>query len=284
MSNRKYNSQHYNYTKKGYLSFQTKMVDKLLNEGKFSLAKNMLTEILAYYPNDRIALMQWSQILMFERKYMEAKNILESLPKEKCYGMLTCLYEKLNDWDKLKELYEKFYKEEDKNNCYKYAYRQQRIYLSSIFDNTCPFDDLGYIDEQMFKYSDEKALEHIQKSHDGSNKNKSSFMDNIDIEKLFYKVKDFINKNPEKGIINNTLLESFMFYYTECGFKADSGLYNTFLVRTIINTDKIITMYPQKIDNANYDVCHLDNLEEEKSPVKVKSGIERFNARWNKNK
>ncbi len=271
------------YTKKGYLSFQTKMVEKLINEGKFNLAKNMLIEVLSYYPNDRIALTQWAQILIFERKYMEAKSILESLPEEKCYYMLTCLYEKLDDWDKLKELYEKFYKEEDKDNCYKYGYRQQRIYLSSIFDNSCPLQDLSYIDEQMLKYSDERAIEHIKQSHDGSNKYKSTFMEDVNIEELFYKVKDFISKNPNRGVINNSLLESFMFYYNGCGFSVDSGLYNTFLVRTIINTDKIITMFPQKIDNANYDICHLDTLEEEKSPVKIKSGIERFNARWKKN-
>lgn len=280
MSNKKYNFQHHNYTKKGYLSFQTKMVDTLLNEGKFNLAKNMLKEILSQYPNDRIALTQWAQILIFERKYLEAKDILESLPKDKCYSMLVCLYEKLNEWDKLKELYARFYLKEDKDNCYKYGYRQQRIYLSSIFDNTCPFDELGYLDKQMFNYSDEEAIEHICKSHGGSNKNKSAFMNDFDIEKIFYKVKDFISKNHDRGIINNSLLESFMFYYVGCGYKVDSGLYDTFLVNTIINTDKIITMYPQSVSNANYDVCRLDDLEEKKL-VKVKSGIERFNARYN---
>ena len=44
MSNKKYNFQYHSYTKRGYLSFQTKMVDNLLNEGKFNLAKNMLKE------------------------------------------------------------------------------------------------------------------------------------------------------------------------------------------------------------------------------------------------
>ena len=281
MSNKKYNFQYYNYTKRGYLSFHTRKVDSLLLEGKYNLAKNMLKEILAEHPTDRIALTQWSEILMLERKYLEAKKILESLPVEKCFYMLVTLYEKLNDWDKLKKLYERFYRDEDSDNCYKYGYRQQRIYLSSKFDGTCPFNDLGYIDQQMFNYSDEMAIEHIKKSHDGSNKNKSYFVNDIDIEKLFYKVKDYIKNNHDRGIINNTLLESYMFYYVGCGYKVGSGLYDTFLVKTIINTDKIITMYPQKVDNVNYDICHLDNMEE-KNPVKVKSGIERFNARYKK--
>lgn len=283
MSNKKYNFQHYNYTKKGYLSFQTKKVEMLINEGKYNLAKNILKEILEEYPLDTIALMQWAQILIFERKYLEAKSILESVPLEKSFSMLVALYQKLDDWDNLKILYEMFYKKKNKDYCRKFGYKQQRIYLSSIFDGVCPVDNLSYIDQQMFQYSDQAAIEHIKQSHGGTDITKSLFVEDIDIEKLFYKVKEYLQQHPERGVINNNLLESFMFFYSGCGRGIDSGLYDTFVVKNIINTDKIITMYPQCIDNSNYDICRFEELvEEEKTFVKVRKGIDRFNLRYNK--
>lgn len=280
MSNYKYNFQHYDYTKRGYLSFQTKKVEALINEGKYNLAKNILKNVLDLYPSDRIALMQWAQILILERNYQQAKEVLESIPKEKCYINLVALYEKLGEWDKIKFLYDNFFNDSIDDN--KKYYREQKIYLSGIFGDPLPVENPTYIDLQLYDYSDERAISHIRKNHsNNSDSNRSLFGGDVNIEELFYKVKDYIRLHPERGIINNGLLETFMFYYPECGTGINSGLYNTFSVRNIIAKDKIITMFPHNIDNANYDVCYFETSQS-KHPVKVKSGIERFNSKYKK--
>lgn len=273
------------YSRKGYITFQTIKVSELLDSGKINLAKKIIFELLKYYPYDVMVNIQLATILIFEKEYETAKTVLEGLPEEYVFNKLANLYIKLGEDDKLFELYNRYYKEGvvDEFDYDSLSYNRLKIYLRKKYDPNYHLDitSIIYSDSQIFDYNDDRAINHIKKHHSfNSIDDKGKFSDYIDIDSLFYDIKGSIDNNKNKSNLKRNVIDNYLFYLPNCGFQNEVAC-NYVEVITLINSPNIITMYPAKFLGYG-EVCYLDEKKEEKAPVKVKTGLERFQSKYGK--
>jgi len=286
MDKRNYNE---GFSEKGFIVNQCRKIDELMINKKFSIAKKRIYQLLNDYPNDFGLLKLLARILILENDYQAAKEILENMDMEYSSIKLPSIYIKLNEEEKLRDLYEKYYKDDDtmldSTIAYHEAKRSVKLYLEKRFNITSNIDKakLTYFERQICDYSDEEAINHIMENHyNNSSIYKSIFYNEINIEELFYKVKDNIYNNSGKETIHKNISENYYFYYPKCGVQIDeqgNKVYpNTIKVCTLLGTNEIITMYPFcTFDNT--EICYFKE-KENTSKIKVKSGIERFNSRY----
>lgn len=274
----------YNTNKKN-LYYQTNKIAGLIDKSEYTLAKKIVLELLEKYPEDYVLKKQFSRILTAEKDYEQSKLILESLGEERVFKKLIALYIKLNEEEKLFDFYNKYYIDENKVDL-KYLdsnYYLIQMYLKNKFDKSYSpnLEELSYFERQLIAYEEEKALDHIKQNHYLNNIEKSMFSKEIDISFLFKQVKEYIKENVDKSSLKGPTVDSYLFYYPDCGIKKQGGNSDYFEVRAFTNTNNILTMYPNDF-LKNMDICNLKELQEEKTMIKVKSGLERFQSRYNK--
>lgn len=227
-----------------------------------------------------------ARIYTIEHDYERTIEILEIFEETYGYRRLVAIYMKLNEEEKLFNLYKKYYSNNevlDKKLGYDENDRRLKLYLETKFNRSfkVDFDDLSYYEKQICNYDEARAIDHIKRHHCEEFFEKSRFCEEIDIVDLFNKVKQNILNNSEKGILGKSAGEIYYFNYQRCGLRREKErlIYtNTFRVCTLIGTNKIISMYPSKEVN-DYQLCYLEE-QNTKSKTKVKTGIERFNSKY----
>lgn len=275
----------YNNNEKKNLYYQTNKIAGLIDRFEYALAKKIVLELLEKYPEDYVLKKQLSRILIFERNYEQARLILESLEEKYIFKKLVKLYIKLNDEEKLFDFYNKYYIDENKVD-FKHLdsnYYQVQMYLKNKFDKLYNpnLDEISYFERQLINYDEKIAIEHIKQSHYLNNVEKSTFSEEIDIDFLFYQIKEYIVKNMNKGLLKRPNIDNYLFYYPHCGRSSENIICDYIEVCTFTNTSNILTMYPNN-HLKNMDICNLRELQSEKTIVKVKSGLERFQSRYSK--
>lgn len=274
------------YSKKGFISYQTKKIEELIENCRISLAKKLALELLPDYSHDLKLLKALARIYTIEQDYESAKEILESVEEVHSYKRLIAIYMKLNEEEKLFDLYKKYYSDSailDKKVGYDENDRRLKLYLEMKFNPSfeVDIDSLSYYEKQIYDYDEVSAIEHIKTHHCKEYTNENIFSSEIDIVDLFYKVRESIDNNREKGTLGKSAGEIYFFNYPQCGIKndTDNPIYtNTFKVCTLIGTNKIITMYPCLMGNCT-NLCYLENSSV-RNKIKVKTGIERFNSKY----
>lgn len=275
------------YSRTGFISYQTAQISQLISEGNYTLAKKIIFELLEDYSTDEILLKKLARIYILEKNYTEAETILEQLKEENNFNRLISIYIKLNEEEKLYRLYKKYYSEnlsmEDRtlNNI---SYSVQ-IYLRKRFEPNYirSYKEDAYLNRQLYNYSEKEALDHINQVHiSAKDDGKTQFLSDINLEQLYYSTKKYIDNNLDKGQNCTIIADRYYFYLPACGVNIDGSTLDHYMVKTIVNTSQIITMYPCK-SKKNIEVCQIEN-EKEKQPekVKVKTGLERYYAKYNK--
>lgn len=139
----------------------------------------------------------------------------------------------------------------------------------------------SYLFRQIVDYEEPDFLYHISKRHldlyDEDNiKNELLFDCSFPIEQVVNEIKKYI---PSSKVMHFGLIEdTYTFKYDNCGkFKGKTVDY--FRVISLINSNTLITMYPY--DDSKYSSSiDLNYLKEDKTPVKRKSMIDKFNQRY----
>ena len=271
------------YSKTGYIAYRTSIISHLMDEGKFNLAKKMIDELLIIYPHDKNLILNLARYYTLIQNYEEALILLEQLGEGQSILKQTSLHIKLKNEDKVYELYQKYF-----NDNYRYSYKRAGynylfIYLNKIYNPNFQLDieKLTYTESQIYSYSKEKALNHIKNHHYlYSYYDKSMFDSNIDIEGLFDKVSEYIKNNNDGQMVQN-IADVYDFYYPNRGKNKDHIYYNCFCVYTFVGSKDILTMYPHP-EAKNRKLIYLEELMP-KRKVKTKTGLERFNDKYNKN-
>lgn len=274
------------YSKKGLISYHVKKIEELIEDGKVLLAEKIALDLLNDYYNDLGLLKALARIYTIKHDYEKAEEILESIEEVYGYIRLAAIYMKLNEEEKLLNLYEKYYLDDsvmDEQIGYDETKRRIKLYLETKFNHflKIEIENLSYFEKQIYNYDEVMAIDHIKRHHFEKCEGKSTFCSEIDIVELFNRVRESINENKEKGTLDKNVGEIYYFRYPECGTKYDpiKLIYtNTFKVCTLLNTNKIITMYPC-LEPSNAKLCYLKN-ENKSSKIKVKTGIERFNSKY----
>lgn len=136
------------------------------------------------------------------------------------------------------------------------------------------YENNYYTVKQIRNYSDELALQHIKRHTAESDyyKSRISFDDSIDLKKLFFELKDNLDKDC---LVYSDLFDHYIIEYNDAGSYEDIKA-NYIEVVTIVNTNNIITMYPVASNNF-FAVKRID-----KEPKKVKriSQVDKFNRKY----
>ena len=273
------------YAKDGYLAYQSQQIEQLLTNGKYEQAKRYVYELLELFPDDNMTNRQLGVILMVEKKYEEALNALKRADEEIVFLILAKLYLKLDKDDSLYQLYLKYFQKDhalglEMNDDSYTKYCNMQLYLKSRYEEVDRHKEFGYFRRQLISYDEKEAINHIIDRHT-LNMECSCFDSEIDVEKLFYQMKNRINDVKDHAFLGRDTIEMYQFFYPNCGISIKGNLSSYLKVITLINTNQIITMYPTGY-LKQIDVCVLKEKEEGKRKVKIKNGLERFNSRYSK--
>ncbi len=281
-----------NYKARGSLIYQSIQVETLLKEGKISLAKKIILELLEKDPDDYPLNKQLSRCYIYEKEYEKAVEILERIDQKKNFKVLAALYIKMDtieSKEKLFHLYQTVFKvqNEDPTNSnpqWQNNYRILKIYTEKLFNPNFQLKrcELPYTERQFYHYSEQDALIHIYENHKSSGPpSKSRFSNEIQIKKLYHQASDYILQHKEEGILRRNDSDQYVFYLPSCGLSRENIVCNYIKVLTIINEAKILTMYPCL---HQCGIQKVNRLEEKRGNQKVKSGLERFQSRYHQEK
>ena len=165
--------------------------------------------------------------------------------------------------------------------CFEDRYKRElnllKYYINKELGNN--IKPSNYSERQINNFSEELAINHIRSHHDNdyiTEYTTSLFNDNVDIEKLYYYIKNNIN-------VDNRIIHGFLDKYT-IDFSNDMGFLNERNLRSVSavclpNTTDIITMYPDRYES----VIDIKDVEKKEKPkVRRLSQIEKFNKRYKK--
>lgn len=257
---------------------ELKKVKVLIKQGKYSFAKKICFDILDEYPNDFMTLNALFNVLMIEGNYDQALELSKKLDEEYCFLKIATLYMKLNMGNELYDLYLKYLNKQSSYKNIKSStlkdYNLVQMWINEKYKN---------LDSKKI-YDEEHAQNSIFANYNSLNVVSSvTFSPEIDIKEIFMKAKEYIKNNRDKAFITSNVIESYIFNLEKCGQTVNGKVLNYLIVRTLINTDCIITMHPTSV---NYGKKPIDFEQKEaevsKKYIKVKSGLERFNQKYSK--
>lgn len=157
------------------------------------------------------------------------------------------------------------------------AFLESKLLIAPTYNNRST-----YFEQQLDLYDEESARCIVRKNYKNLKKYNTCFAENIDINKLFVKVKKSLESTKRYGR-SESPMDVYFFDYPNIGmYKGRKA--NALKVVTIIKTHKILTMYPI-CARGEIELLQLDTLDEyHHDKVKCLSGLERFNNRYKNNK
>lgn len=102
-------------------------------------------------------------------------------------------------------------------------------------------DTFAYAQRQVIRYKEKDAIEHIKSHHQGTNKTRGNFNQNLDIEKLYYDIRSRLNNND---LVNEDVMDIYEIDYKDAGYDLEDNLVHRIRVVVFPNTRNILTMYP----------------------------------------
>lgn len=276
-------------TKTKTIATATKTIKELINIGDLKKAYKIIQEFMLKYPEDTYLKYQLVRINLLNQNYEESLDLLEELDEETNFIIKTELYLKLQREQEEFYMYQKYFTKLRKNNPilrkrYK-RYLNLYIYLNKKYNPNFKLPkelELSYLETQIYSYSKETVIENINKNHyDLENTERGVFYSNINIEELYNFADQYIKNNNLIGTLKFGT-EVYHFYYPNCGLLRTREKANGFTVVTALGSKNIIAIYPNLVTNFSNIIRYDYPTVEPKKLVKTKSGLERFNARYNK--
>lgn len=274
------------------LKRQIEDIKNLMKKGEYKKAEIWIDKLLVFIPDSRLLNKYKADILRSKGSFIESLNIYNKLLDNEfeidtILKNIIYVYFDMGEYEKTLEYIEKY--EANSHNEYD-------SYLSDNIKACCEFY-LGreltverkkcYFIRQMLNYSDYVALSYI-KEHckEDSADDYFIFSDGVDINDLFYKVKD--NITNFKRIYGLSAMATYIIKVENVGIYR--GIYTNYLtVIAFPQSNQIITMYPSdssKCFDESY-INHFDSYEKREninysSRYKVKrlSQIEKFNNKY----
>lgn len=286
------------HTKKGNIAYYTQVLTKLLDQSKYSQAFKIISEMEEEYAEDQIFNSLKYRFYLSQRMYEEALACLKYIKYDNFYiSIAVALIKVLSQSDKydeeirnyyedeLRKIYDKFFQESyalDIADGYQQTYYRIHLYLKKYFNDNIPEKDtLDWRGQQIIYYDEQlvidKAIAQYTRSSSG-NKSSSFFRDDINIEELIKNARRMIENNKDKAYLVS-YREYYRFYLSDCG--TIHGIpTNYFLCEVNYNTSEILFIMPT-LYNSNPEIDYQRELS---APglKKSRSGLERFNERYNK--
>lgn len=244
--------------------------------GDIDLARSYYFKSISSKYHDKRGYIYLTDLAMIEKKYDKAKECIgkflstDSNDKEKNMAniRLALIAMKTGDIRKCQELMKqidtKYLDGLDKDD-----YCSLKNHLKFITDKRKQSRGL-YTYDQIKDYNLNRLKKHIDKIHTCENGDTSTFSKDIDLDDLILQIPELIEKGT---MIGNHYFEYYEVDYDNVGI-VNGNYSNTLRLVVFSETNMIITMYPVK-DLICYN-------KKEKSVVKKKSQIDKFNQKYGK--
>lgn len=269
------------------LIYKIKKIKKLIDDKNYSLAWIVVDELLPKFSENEFLKFEMVRLYLMENKYKEALDLLEEIPDDRNFITQTELYIMFGDEDKQLIMYDKYFKKFNFDDPFYFQdtkYRMIYIYLNKKFnvDFELPsFLGTNYLEQQIYSYSKEKAIESIRTNHfDSSNIDKGVFYSNIDIEDMYERLDKFIKTTDLMGLMKYGRMV-YRFYYPDCGVTKSGDKANGICVIISLGDREIITIFPSRMVCFDDVIGYYENKNVVRKKIKVRSGLERFNQRYN---
>lgn len=276
------------YNEKGYRGYIISNISNLFKNGKYSDVIRLSTKYLKQVPNEQNVLFMraksYRNLGMFDEAIKDFKTNLNFEYDSYSMFELYYLYYFLNKYEEAIELLPILYKE---GIIKAYSLSISELVMKTqlgIDMKVKKIDKHDYIKSQILDYNDDLAIEHI-KEHLNPNvedSSKSYFNNNLDLEYLYWLIRNSINNENKVNI--DEILEAHYFAISKIGFHNGNAC-NYLKVVVVPNTNKIITMYPiNDVGNgyiAPLDIDYDKLFKKETCKVKRISQIDKFNKKYN---
>lgn len=261
-------------------------IKKLFKDKKYSSYEKEATKYLEKYPNDVIVRFMraraYRKLNRFDEAIEDLKYNLRLEDNDHSLLELYFIYYYLNRYEEAIELLPLLYQNRP-INAYSVSISELVMKKQLGIDvKVRKGEKCDYIRSQIFNYSTDLALSHLDKHINRSEENISYFNENININALFNLVRKNI-KNSKK-VNTEEILEIHYLGISNVGTFNNEPC-NYLKVVVVPNTTNIISMYPTNnvdynyVSNIEFEHNELFNKTEEK--VKRMSKIDKFNKRYN---
>ena len=266
------------------------VIKDFLAKGDILSAQKLIFNYLKVCPNDSLLVHLLVVSYIKSGQYDMAFSILndDAIMKDKRLVFdLMSLYIKLGMRENIEKVYSEYFKSMDLDNIYvggvfsEINRDQMFTYLNKNFDYNLPIKNNNLTSIKMLDcYIENAAIAKLEKDH--CEENSKSLFKVKDISRLYSNVRKYIDNNIEDGVLQLPVFDEYLFHLDDCGMVGDRST-DYFRVITIINTSNIVTMQPVLYTRYR----KYNELEEKKvcdmGKAKVKTGMERFNARYGNN-
>lgn len=133
----------------------------------------------------------------------------------------------------------------------------------------------SYRENQIIEYSEQAAIEHIKKHHQGALESMGNFAPHIDIPKVISEVK--LQLSDENKTVTD-MMDRYFIEYPNIGYNQDGQLADNICVVVIPGTTDTLTMYPEVSQKmiTKRDIMKTMKPED----IKVNSRVSKFNSRF----
>ena len=211
-------------------------------------------------------------ILCFEQEnYDQSIKYFESIKDGSRYKKFALLntvhaYMKMNDYKNAEKILLEIVESKafDINNP---RFLKTKILIDKKLGRDVNYNGDNYGIKQYANYNKQEAIRHIINRHcHSSNENKSTFSNEINIEKLIDEIQEYL---IEDNLVSQPFTDAYIIDYPGVGVDFDGENLDSLKVVTIPNTKDIITMFPKK-----------NNYLKTNNKVKKKTKVEEFNNKY----
>ena len=239
------------YSKDAHIKHQTDQILNLINQYKLREAKRIINEELQKHEEEIFLRTLLLSCYFLEKNFEEVLEYDEDIEELNIIN-ITIAAIKLNDEEKLKYLYEKYFRNLVPKQIYdkdEEAKRMLKYYLIKKYEPTLDLTglDMTFRESMIWNYDKVRVLNNIISNYCAYKSNKDVFFaSNIDVKELFQIVENSIEQNKGKESISR-VGDSYIFKLPGCGYtKDDKEECDYLLVSTIFDTNKILNMWPLK--------------------------------------
>lgn len=255
---------------------------ELVKKEELKKAYNEYQEYIKVYPKDVCSQVFYADLLIRMGNFEYAEEILKNIEIVAKTPYIDIIDKKLitvkllSCTKRYKEAYELFISDIDLcdyNNSIGTILFLKKMIGIDINDE---YPENKYLYNQIINYNDDRAIKHISRYINDEQYNKAMFENDFNIEKTYYKIKEFL---PSSIGIHESIIDTvYIFKYDYCG-RVYGKMANYIKVIALNDSNNIITMYPY-LNTGKNDIVSDITLNEEKNKVKRISQIDKFNNKY----
>lgn len=266
-----------------------KAIKKEFDFGDIDRAYDMLLAYLVDYPNSEYGLSLLGMILIKKGELEQAETVFDELlnTSNRNYALANLMIIYAED-DRLADLMrccDELLSTEKNPNVLRTA-RELKVYVCKRFRYKLDIPYQHYYESQIYNYDRERAIRRVIGSKFHNIEKDSKLAEDIDVDSLFDGLDQLLEVN-DRHLTYGSPLDCYYFKFDRVMGISHKKPTQFIRVNTTFKGKEIVSLFPVDASEAVNVIQYNPESatdpyeqEEEKSPVKVKNGLDRFYSRY----